>query len=93
MENKQLTLLSEQMTHAFDLMRVDMERLQTHFDHQSELTNNRLDRIEEMIADHETRLRQAGEGVSQFKVWTGMVSGGAGLAALTALVKSFLGGL
>ena len=93
MENRQISLLSEQMAHAFDLLRADMERLQTHFDHQAEITNDHLARMDELINDHETRLRTAGEGVTQFKVWTGMVSGGAGLAALTALIKSFLGGL
>ena len=93
MEDRQIALLSEQMGHAVDLLRADIERLQLHFDHQAEMTAHRLKLLEMRADDHETRLRMVGDGVAQFKVWSGLVSGSAGLAALTALLKSFLGGM
>jgi hypothetical protein len=93
MEDRQITLLSEQMAHALDLLRADLDRLQVHFDHQTEMTAHRLKMLEGRADDHEARLRLASDGVTQFKVWTGLVSGSAGLAALTALLKSFFGGM
>ena len=93
MDEIQAALLSEQIRHAIDLLRSDLELLQTRLEHQSELNSHRLKILEERSADQEMRIRSATEGVTAFKVWTRLASGSAGLAALAALIKSFLGGL
>ena len=80
------------MRHALDLLRADLDGLQVRLAHQDEMNSHRLKLLEGIANDHEARLRTATDGVTQFKMWTGLVSGSAGLAALTALVKSFLGG-
>jgi len=50
-----------------------------------ELISLRLDRIEESLKDHETRIRAATEGVTQFKFF----SGGSGFLSLISIIKSF----
>ena len=92
MEDPQIALVREQMKHALDLLRADLDGLQVRLAHQDEVSSLRLKLLENTAADHENRLRTVSDGVTQFKMWTGLVSGSAGLAALTALVKSFLGG-
>jgi hypothetical protein len=92
MEDRQIALLSEQMSHALDLLRADLDGLQVRLAHQDDMSSHRLSLLEDTAADHEERLRTVSDGVTQFKMWTGLVSGSAGLAALTALLKSFLGG-
>ena len=92
MDDTQAALLSEQMKHAIDLLRSDLEMLQTRLDYLTEMNNLRLKTLESCSEDHETRLRAVTDGVTMFKVWTGLASGSAGLAALAALIKSYLGG-
>ena len=92
MDDRETALLSEQIKHALDLIKADLESLQVQMNHQDEMGSHRLKKLEETANDHETRLRAVSDGVTQFKVWTGLVSGSAGLAALTALLKAFLGG-
>jgi hypothetical protein len=93
MDETQAALLSEQIKHAIDLLRSDLELLQTRLEHQNEMSAHRLKMLEARAEDHEARIRAATDGVTAIKVWTGLASGGAGLAALAALFKSFLGGL
>ncbi len=66
-----------------------MEARQTH---QQALNDQRLSLLEEQIRDHETRIRAATEGVTQFKLFSGLTSGGSGLMSLVALLRTFLGG-
>jgi hypothetical protein len=92
MDENQAALISAQMKHALDLIKGDLEMIQTKLDHQAEMNSHRLKELEIRCDDHETRLRTVSEGVTTFKVWTGLASGSAGLTALAALFKSFLGG-
>ena len=92
MTDDQLSLLGEQLKHALDLLQAELSGLRSEVRHQNELDRQRLSMLEQTGRDHETRIRAASEGVTQFKVWVGLASGSAGLAALTALLKSFLGG-
>jgi chromosome segregation ATPase len=50
-----------------------------------------LEDIRRALADQETRLRAATDGVAQFKVWASLTSGSSGLLSILALLKS-LGG-
>ena len=93
MEDTQIALLNEQMKHALSLLRGDLEMLQTRLEHQDEMNRQRLKALETQSMDHELRLRTATDGVTQFKLWIGLASGSSGVAALAALIKSFLGGL
>ena len=53
------------------------------------ITAPRLDEIEKRLADHETRLRDASTGVTQFRFWSTMSSGGSALMSLAALIRSY----
>jgi hypothetical protein len=92
MDENQAALITEQMKHAIDLIRADMDLIQTQLEHQNEINGHRLKTLENRCEDHEARLRSVTDGVTSFKVWTGLASGSAGLTALAVLVKSFLGG-
>ena len=93
MDETQAALLGEQMKHAVDLLRSDLELPQARLDHQGEMNAHRLKMLENRTDDQEARLCLVAEGVTTFKVWTGLASGSAGLAALAALIRSFLGNI
>lgn len=80
MNEQEIQLLAEQLKRAIDRLRAE-ERL----------ANQRLDALEKSAADHEARLRAVSDGVTQFKVWLGLTSGGSGLMSLLAFLRSFLG--
>jgi hypothetical protein len=92
MEDKTTALLTEQLRHASNLMGAQIQSLEAKLVHQSAMSHQRLTMLEEQIRDHETRLRAATEGVTQFKIFFGLASGGSGLMSLVAILKAFLGG-
>ena len=92
MEDKTQALLTEQMLHANNLMRAQIQALEAKLSHQAAINHQRLTMLEEQIRDHETRIRSATEGVTQFKLFSGLASGGSGLMSLVAVLKAFLGG-
>jgi len=49
--------------------------------HLKELVDQRLYSLEKEVDDHEARLRQVSEGVTQFKTWSGLAVGGSWLTA------------
>lgn len=72
-----------------DLRLFDLEKC-AELHHYQELTTSRLADLEEGARDRETRLRSATEGVTQFRIISGITSGGSVLFSLIALLKSFL---
>ena len=74
-------LIAEQLSHVIDLLKAD-NRLLTH----------RVECLEKSVDDHETRLRSATDGVTQFKTWAGLAAGGSTLMSIIALLRAFLGG-
>ncbi len=60
--------------------------------HTREFCEHRLTAIENVCADHETRLRDAAAGVTQFRFWSSVTSGGSTAMSLLALLKSFIKG-
>ena len=86
------TLLTEQLRHAIHLLQAQLRSLEAQMVHQQALNHQRLTILEEQIRDHEARIRAATEGVTQFKLFSGLTSGGSGLMSLVALLKAFLGG-
>jgi len=91
-EDKSAALLTEQLRHANNLLQARIRTLETRLSHQQAMNDQRLGMLEEQIRDHETRIRTATEGVTQFKLFSGLASGGSGLMSLVAILKSFLGG-
>jgi hypothetical protein len=88
MNEDQIALITEQIKHGLDLMQAELRAMRTQQEHDRQMVNQRLEELEELSRDHETRLRAATDGVVQFKVW----SGGSSLISLAALVRTFLGG-
>lgn len=92
MDEKDVALLTEQLRHANALMQARVNALEARLAHQQALNNQRLAALEEEIRDHETRIRAATEGVTQFKLVSALSSGGSGLMSLVAILRAFLGG-
>ena len=79
-----LAAQTEQLRESVNGLRADLQR-------RNELTGQRLAGLEKCSDDHEARLREATTGVTQFKVWSGLASGGTGILSIIAFIKSFLG--
>lgn len=92
MDEKDAALLTEQLRHANALMQARVNALEARLAHQQALNNQRLAALEEEIRDHETRIRTATEGVTQFKLISALSSGGSGLMSVVAILRAFLGG-
>jgi hypothetical protein len=91
LERVDTKLLESQVKRAESLLRARIQKLEVQVAHQDELMVQRLARLEEQISDHEARLRVNTEGVTQFKIFAGLASGGSGIMSLVALIKAFLG--
>jgi hypothetical protein len=92
MDENQVALIAEQLKHALDLMKADVDTLRAQQGHDREMANRRLEDLEGVSKDHETRLRTVQDGVTQFKVWAGLASGGSGIVSVIAFVKAFFTG-
>jgi hypothetical protein len=92
MDDTQAALVAEQVKHALDLFKADLDAIRSMADHRQELSDHRLKALEENARDHETRIRLATDGVVQFKVWSGLASGGSSILAVISLIKAFFGG-
>ena len=92
MTDVEYKLIAEQLRHTIDLLRAEISTLRTTIDHDRKFISHRLDTLEGIYEDHETRIRSATAGVTQFKVWSGLASGGSSLMSLVALIKAFFGG-
>jgi len=91
MNDPHAKLIAEQVMHAITLMRADINAIRAQVNHNREMDERRLFTLEKCTDDHETRIRAATDGVTQFKMWSSLVSGGSFLTAIAALLKSFLG--
>jgi multidrug resistance efflux pump len=92
MEDKSVALLTEQLQHANHMLQAQIKALDARVSHLQAMNQQRLVALEEDSRDHETRIRAATEGVTQFKLFSGLASGGSGLMSLVALLRTFLGG-
>ena len=95
----QVTLLGAQFVHLMDVMDAKLDRIELNQIHLKEMipnkrgqVNHRLNHLEKQVEDHEARLREATEGVTQFKVRSGLTSAGSGILSILAILKSYLGG-
>jgi hypothetical protein len=88
---EQVYLLGEQFRHMVDMMDAKLDRIELNQEHLKELIEHRLNHLEKQGEDHETRIRAATEGVTQFKVRNGITSAGSGLLSILAMLKAFFG--
>lgn len=91
MQDVQAALIAEQMHHALDLMRSEIDLLKARQMSNLELIDHRLQRLETQMQDHEVRLQAATQGVTQFKVWSGLTSGSSSILSVLAFLKAVVG--
>lgn len=84
-------LAAERLARTVDRLRAELNELRAAQLHERALVEQRLHTLENQAVDHESRIRTATDGVIQFKVWSGLASGGSSIMALIAFVKSFFG--
>jgi hypothetical protein len=77
-ETEQAALISEQLTHAVDLLRADIKFLDL-----------RMAALEKVSADVEQRLRAVNEVATQFRFLL-VLAGGGGLMGVLALLRELL---
>ena len=95
----QVTLLGAQFVHLMDVIDAKLDRIELNQVHLKEMIPNkrgqvehRLNNLEKQGDDHEARIREATEGVTQFKVRSGLTSAGSGILSVLAFLKSYIGG-
>jgi hypothetical protein len=84
-------LIAEQLRHTIDLLRAEIAQLKQVQDHDREMSGHRLKSLEELGRDHETRLRSATDGITQFKTWSGLSNGGSVIMSIVAFLRAWLG--
>ena len=88
MEEKEL-MIGAELKHVVDMMDAKLDRIELNQVHLKELLEHRLYYVEKQVEDHETRIRVATEGITQFKVRSGLTSAGSGLLSIMAILRSF----
>jgi len=91
MEDTSAALLAEQLRHTVDLLRAELDSLRRTQEHERTMAYHRLACMEKRADDHEARLRAATDGVTQFKVFSGLASGGSSILAIVAFIRSIIG--
>ena len=80
-EEAEIELIAEQLRHTVDLLKAENNML-----------NLRITALEHSKDDHENRIRNLTDGVTSFRVWSGLASGGSSIMSIVALVKAFFMG-
>lgn len=99
MGDDQAAVISEQLGRLKDNIESRFQKIESLINHQNELSEERLRALRLEVGDlrrakedHETRIRAATEGVTQFKMYSGLANGGSTILSIVALIKSFFGG-
>ena len=71
-------------------IRGEMKLMRSELEHLRSLNEQRLKTIEKICEDHETRLRDVTAGVTQFRFWSSVTSGGSTAMSILAVLKSFI---
>ena len=71
-------------------VRSEVKLMRAELTHLRELNERRMTAMEKIVEDHETRLRDVTNGVTQFRFWSSVTSGGSTAMSLLALLKSFV---
>jgi hypothetical protein len=91
MEDTQAALLAEQLRHTVDLLRAELDSVKATQSHNTDFMAHRLAVMEKRVDDQEVRIRSATDGVTQFKVFSGLASGGSSILAIIAFLRSVIG--
>ena len=96
MGEDQAAVISEQLGRLKDNIESRFQRIEAVINHQNEISEERLRALRVEVGDlkkakedHETRIRSATEGVTQFKMFSGLANGGSGILSIIAFVRSF----
>ncbi len=96
MGDDQAAVISEQLGRLKDNIESRFQKIEALINHQNEISEERLRALRTEVGDlkkakedHETRIRSATEGVTQFKMYSGLANGGSGLLSIIAFVRSF----
>jgi hypothetical protein len=84
-------LAAERQAHTLNLIRAELHEIRLSLQHQAELFERRFRHIEACTEDHEKRLRQNTEAVTQLKVQSYISTGGSWVVSAAALLKAFIG--
>jgi hypothetical protein len=87
--DSQAALIAEQLHHAIDLLRADIDRLQRGQQHADQLADQRLMVLERQVSDFEQRIRSLQESATQFKLLSSLAVGG-GLLSVINLIRLIL---
>jgi hypothetical protein len=82
-------LIGEQLHHAIDLLRADIDRVRASQQHGDEISKHRLEALERKADDFEQRIRSLQESATQFKLLSSLAIGG-GLLSLISLVRAIM---
>jgi len=92
MNEEQAQLIAERQKHIIDLLRADLNLTRSNQEHEFELIRHRLNELESSTKDQEQRIRTVTDGVTSYKVTSGLASGWSSIMSIIALVKAFFGG-
>lgn len=82
MDENRLTV--SQLRHANSVLQARLRMMETQKQH--------IKKLAAQQADHEERLCATTEGMTQFKIISGLASGSSSLMSLVVIIKAFLGG-
>lgn len=80
----------EECRTLLESIRGEVKLMRAELQHNRELSERRLAAVEKICEDHENRLRDVTAGVTQFRFWSSVSSGGSTAMSLLALLKSFV---
>jgi hypothetical protein len=89
MDETQINLIAEQIKSTIMVLKAEIAKTNTEVMHQKEFTDHRLKQLETNVADHEARIRSATDGVTQFKVFSGLATGGSWIVSAFALMRTW----
>jgi hypothetical protein len=96
MNEDQAALIGEQIAHFRTQVNARLDAIEMLITHHKELEdekhqsiNRQLAELRAISADHESRIRLSTDGVTQFKTWSGLASGGSSILSIIALLKAF----
>lgn len=99
MEDTDVKLLAEQLGRFQDQIRARMDLLDVNLAHQAAINDvkfessaKELGGMQVAVNDHETRIRAATDGVTTFKAWVGLASGGSVVLSIIGFLKAMFGG-
>ncbi len=83
--------MDENCLSLLESIRGEIKLMRAELEHNRQLSEERLSRLEKILDDHETRLRDVSTGVTQFRFWSSVSSAGSTAMSLLAVIKSLAG--